>query len=89
MPQLGHYFFMKRSIVEGGRGGGGVGPELLFQGTVGQELLYWTPYGKSLILKRARQHYSYSGIHFSKNGSWIFFGFCRTFLTRTMYLQIS
>ena len=22
MPQLGHYFFMKRSIVEGGRGGG-------------------------------------------------------------------
>ena len=43
MPQLGHFFFMKGSIVEGG-GGGGVGPDLLFQGTLGQELLYWTPY---------------------------------------------
>ena len=42
MPQLGHYFFMKGSIVEGG--GGVVGPDLLFQGTLGQELLYWTPY---------------------------------------------
>ena len=44
--QIDHYGFMKRSIVEGGRGGGGGGPDLVFQGTLGQVFVYRTPYGK-------------------------------------------
>ena len=45
-PSSATIFFMKGSIVEGGGWGG---PDLLFQGTLGQELLYWTPYGGSYM----------------------------------------
>ena len=63
MPQLGHYFFMKGSIVEGGGGGGGVGPDLLFQGTLGQELLYWTPYDTRHIIEPQHLINIYLGPH--------------------------
>ena len=43
--QIDHYGFMKRSIVEGG----GVGPDFMFQGTLGQVFMYWTPYAYTAI----------------------------------------